>query len=296
MKVNELFKKVEFDDIWPVIRTIGYWEGQENKICDEDKYYAFLLAFCELKLTVPVMLESPLTIKYQFVERHWAEKEMGMPDEYAIDEYDSKGKWRSGACWWRLWNECLNYDIDEEWLREAGETTVAAHILHYTASLGYTWNETKLHMRFREERSHWLERGLFWVKCGIREVGYDGGFDFSDCEIIPFAMSCDSSGQVDERCAWMMAYNNHKAAWNTILSDRNPALKQVAWDYYPRGRVEIDDGKVIVYYHPGLRKMNRFENQIIDIFGLDDPAVKSVSFKADGSAHYTDGVGAEAEL
>jgi hypothetical protein len=37
--------------------------------------------------------------------------------------------------------------------------------------------------------------------------------------------------------------------------------------------------------------MDAFRERIITLFRLGNPEIKTVAFKADGSAHYTDGVG-----
>lgn len=135
-----------------------------------------------------------------------------------------------------------------------------------------------------------LSRGLFWVICGFDE---DGTFAFSDCEFAAFLIPCDRMGHVDQEHEWMMASNNHKAAWPIMPDDCVPNMKNLPWNYYPRGRVEINNGKAIVYYHPDLQDMEGFEERIIEEFGLDSEEIKTVSFKADGSAHYTEGVGKE---
>ena len=60
---------------------------------------------------------------------------------------------------------------------------------------------------------------------------------------------------------------------------------------YPRGRVEIRNRKAIVFHHLQLIEMEKFKDRIIYLFELDNAEIDEVVFKADGSAHYTEGVG-----
>lgn len=54
------------------------------------------------------------------------------------------------------------------------------------------------------------------------------------------------------------------------------------YNYYPRGRVEIKNGKATVYLNPALNT-NEITQNIKAEFGLSD--IKTV-FKSDGSEHY----------
>lgn len=59
-----------------------------------------------------------------------------------------------------------------------------------------------------------------------------------------------------------------------------------AFDYYPRGRVEIAKGKATVFLHPSLCT-SEVELEIANTFGLVvENNIRSVRFVADGSSHY----------
>ena len=57
------------------------------------------------------------------------------------------------------------------------------------------------------------------------------------------------------------------------------------FDHFPRGRVEIKNGKAVIFLNPDLCT-ERFLSKITDAFELNDPALTLVRVKPDGSAHY----------
>ncbi|MBQ0092792.1 MAG: hypothetical protein KBS45_05650, partial [Clostridiales bacterium] len=55
------------------------------------------------------------------------------------------------------------------------------------------------------------------------------------------------------------------------------------FNFYPRGRVEIKNGKVTVYLNPSLNT-DTIRSLIISEFELAD--MPDITFKSDGSKHY----------
>ena len=71
---------------------------------------------------------------------------------------------------------------------------------------------------------------------------------------------------------------NHRVEWAKL----SPRLTQgKSFNYYPRGRVEVKNGKVTVYCHPDLTQPP-YQDWIMAEFEI--PAQSR--FVADGSAHY----------
>ncbi len=106
------------------------------------------------------------------------------------------------------------------------------------------------------------KRGLFW---------------YIDGQLLCFPFSEEEINETN---------NNHKRFWKTLprtVTGGKP------YNYYPRGRVELRREKLhrkkaIVYLHPQLC-MPEIYGQIRKAFLLPDEM--PVSFKADGSQHYS---------
>ncbi|MGN0804161.1 MAG: hypothetical protein ACI4MN_02120 [Candidatus Coproplasma sp.] len=120
-----------------------------------------------------------------------------------------------------------------------------------------------------------LCKGVFWV---IEER-------FSD---FVFRIPCNACGEITGETEYPLNSKeginyNHKKLWSVLpcnLTDNKP------FDYYPRGRVEIKNGRAVVFLNPDV---NYFEvrEKIIQFFGLTaENGIKSVRFVSDGSAHY----------
>ena len=94
---------------------------------------------------------------------------------------------------------------------------------------------------------------------------------------------CDADGVPTEPFVDFSAKSgdnfNHKAEWEKLsrsVTDGRP------FDWFPRGRVEIKRGRVVIYAHPSLTA-DDCVGQIKEEFGLADVDVRVV---ADGSSHY----------
>lgn len=94
----------------------------------------------------------------------------------------------------------------------------------------------------------------------------------------------------DEDEEYLIAYQvelnvntpSHKDIWNKC---KGKIKKE--WNYYPRGRVEIKRNKAVVYANPLCFASVNLKDMLRDKFNLYGVPIE---FKADNSAHYTDGV------
>ncbi len=120
-----------------------------------------------------------------------------------------------------------------------------------------------------------IYRGLFWL--------------VENDILVAFKTACNTDGQPDDP---QLPYNSrkgdsftHKATWKEAAHNQPRGIRSKAWNYYPRGRVEIRSGKITVYHNPMLADP-AFEQRIIDEFEL---LGHSVRFVPDYSRHYKEG-------
>ena len=118
-----------------------------------------------------------------------------------------------------------------------------------------------------------LSKGVFW---------YEGG------ELLPYLIPCDRGGNVLKVPEYPLESKdgsnyNHQKLWARLpraVTEGHP------FDYYPRGRVEIREGRATIFLHPSLFT-SEIEQEIVHIFGLvSENKVRLVRFVPDGSAHY----------
>ena len=125
-----------------------------------------------------------------------------------------------------------------------------------------------------------LYRGIFWIP-NINNL-YDSK--------LYFQIPCDFEGNIsgDFKISTQMSSKgtdnyNHKNVWNTLpknLTNNKP------FNYYPRGRVEINHGTAIIYHSPQIPQ-DELKSWVIDKFNLTKTnGIKNVKMRADGSAHY----------
>lgn len=134
-------------------------------------------------------------------------------------------------------------------------------------------------MILKEDRS--MYRGIFWIK-DIDDIPGSGLY---------FTIPCDSNGcindtefQINNLSSSTGGDNyNHKRLWSTLdksLTDGKP------FNYYPRGRVEISNGIVKVFYSPYLDS-NDLRDWVEDVFNLTKSnGIKKIKMIPDGSNHY----------
>ncbi len=115
-----------------------------------------------------------------------------------------------------------------------------------------------------------INKGIFW-------------FIPQTKELIAKKVACDRNGNATENVDYSSKSGtnfNHKIEWDRFpnkITNRKP------YNYYPRGRVEIKKGKVLVYLNPALRTY-AIEKMIINEFFGD--ADVNIRFVADNSSHY----------
>lgn len=124
-----------------------------------------------------------------------------------------------------------------------------------------------------------MRKGLFWV------VGEPGAQD-----LLIFAAECDENGVLLEG---QLPYNSrkansyaHKQSWKTASKNCAREIRNKPWNYFPRGRVEIRNGKATIYHNPILAEGDvgvLFRIAVLCEFGIGDIPSQFVS---DGSSHY----------
>ena len=76
---------------------------------------------------------------------------------------------------------------------------------------------------------------------------------------------------------------NHQKIWQTLdkrITDNKP------YNYYSRGRVEIKNGKAVIYANVNIAT-EELKIWVISTFNLiKENGIKTVALKADGSEHY----------
>ena len=137
------------------------------------------------------------------------------------------------------------------------------------------YNENIL-MRLREGRD--LCKGIFWVK-DVDDIYGTGLF---------FPINCDINGEVQNDLDYNFSSNNgrtynHEKLWKKLSPKITDNKK---YDYYPRGRVEINRGKAIIYCSPYIA-CDELKDWCIDKFNLTAfNGIKSIRIVSDGSSHY----------
>lgn len=136
----------------------------------------------------------------------------------------------------------------------------------------------KLDEQYLTESSE-LYSGIFWI------VDLDN-MDNNRKYVFPFP--CDSSGNpisdIDMNVGSKNGQTyNHERVWSYLPKE---LTQNNSFDYYPRGRVQIANGKAIVYLNPNINteEVHKF---IIDEFNLTaHNGINNIVFNADGSNHY----------
>ena len=117
-----------------------------------------------------------------------------------------------------------------------------------------------------------LQRGLLWVT------------DIENAEMIIVSATCDTNGVFTESISQEYlskngAEFNHRRVWESLHYNKN-------FDYYPRGRVQIRNGKAMIFCSPHICT-NHIIDEIMQKFGLHQSnGIVSAKVVADGSEHY----------
>jgi hypothetical protein len=121
-----------------------------------------------------------------------------------------------------------------------------------------------------------MKKGLFWV------AGERG-----ERLMLIHAVECDKNGR---RLCATPAYNSrkgdsfsHQQSWADAAREQPGKVRNKPWDYFPRGRVEIRNGRAIVHFNPCLSEWDGFNAAVVSLFGLEDfPTVMAPDY----SVHY----------
>ena len=136
----------------------------------------------------------------------------------------------------------------------------------------------KLDEQYLTESSE-LYSGIFWI------VDLD---NINNNRKYVFPFPCDSYGNpisdIDMNVGSKNGQTyNHERVWSYLPKE---LTHNKSFDYYPRGRVQIANGKAIVYLNPNIdtEEVHKF---IIDEFNLTTHnGINRIVFNVDGSNHY----------
>ena len=115
-------------------------------------------------------------------------------------------------------------------------------------------------------------KGIFWIK--------------PDGELLVLKVKCDSFGNLLQDIPPDMLSKsgenfNHKNAWSNLPKS---VTDNKEYNFYPRGRAEIRNGKAIIFTNYITEEL---KSKIIDAFYLSaGNGIEQVIFKTDKSAHY----------
>ena len=121
-----------------------------------------------------------------------------------------------------------------------------------------------------------MKKGIFWcVDTSLLQP-----------RLITVSVSCNANGDADPSAVFSSKSGenfNHKAEWEKLdKTIRNG----VAYNYYPRGRVEVKNGKATIYLNPDINR-GHILRAIREAFELTNPEeLAEIAVKSDGSRHY----------
>ncbi len=116
-----------------------------------------------------------------------------------------------------------------------------------------------------------MHKGIFWY------------IPMDRC-LVSVKVSCERCGESLEPVKYSSKSGenfNHKSEWARLPPN---ITRRFPYNYFPRGRVEIKQGKATIYLNPVLCQ-DDIQKQICMEFGLDATEI-TIRFIADGSAHY----------
>lgn len=120
-----------------------------------------------------------------------------------------------------------------------------------------------------------MRKGIFWC----------ANFDTECPELITVSAACDKNGDSKEPVRFSSKTGNnfnHRPEWERL--DRSITAGR-PFNYYPRGRVEIKNGKATVFLNPVINK-ECVVRRIMDAFELMTGELNCINIKSDGSSHY----------
>lgn len=120
-----------------------------------------------------------------------------------------------------------------------------------------------------------MRKGIFWC----------ANFDTECPELITVSAACDKNGDSKEPVRFSSKSGNnfnHRPEWERL--DRSITAGR-PFNHYPRGRVEIKNGKATVFLNPAINK-ECIVRRIMDAFELMTGELNCINIKSDGSSHY----------
>ena len=123
-----------------------------------------------------------------------------------------------------------------------------------------------------------LYQGIFWI---VDTDNLENNKSY--CFLIP----SKSDGTVDSFELDLNAKSgttyNHKKVWENLPSN---LTHNKSFDYYPRGRVQINNGKAVIYLNHNIAYEEVIEFIKKEFNLTSHNGIKKVIPKADGSSHY----------
>lgn len=113
-----------------------------------------------------------------------------------------------------------------------------------------------------------MKKGLFW---------------FVNSELITKFVECNAEGMALEDVEYTSKSGenfNHKIEWENLSKE---ITKGKEYNYFPRGRVEINKGKITIFLNPDINSEDVI-NKVIEEFELQD--IENIRIVTDGSRHY----------
>ena len=126
-----------------------------------------------------------------------------------------------------------------------------------------------------------MYKGIFW--CNV--TWFDD--EMYTHTLLPVRVRCNNDGNSIENADFSSKSGdnfNHKKEWEK-LSAENRRLRNKPFDHYPRGRVEINAGKVKVFANPIILEDGAAKELIIKTFELEE-VKDQIKWIADNSKHY----------
>lgn len=120
-----------------------------------------------------------------------------------------------------------------------------------------------------------MRKGIFWCT----------SFDTEHPKLITVSVACDKNGNAKESVQFSSKSGsnfNHKLEWKRL---ERSVTAGCPFNYYPRGRVEVKNGRATIFLNPIINK-ECVLSRVIDKFGLTTEKLISVNIKSDGSNHY----------
>lgn len=123
-----------------------------------------------------------------------------------------------------------------------------------------------------------LSQGVFWI-ADMDNIRRNTAY----CFTIPCTPDGINTGDTSHLDAKSGTTYNHEKLWSRLPPE---LTHNMPFDHYPRGRVQIRNGKAVIFLNPNIAT-EEVKDFIVGEFHLTSGnGIHSVSVKADGSSHY----------